>query len=301
MRCSAAIQPSAADVSSMAAPRCRRMKILIVDDEPALSDHLARRSATPATPSTVAADGERADFLVRTESYDAVLLDLGLPRIDGLTLLRGWRESGLTVPVLVLTARGSWHEKVRASTAAPTTTWRSRSDGRSARPPARPDPPRERTARAGAAVRRRDARSAAGARDAGRRAGPADRPRVSRAVVSDAPPRPRRLAGRADGAHLRAGLRPRLQHRRGLRRAPAPQARALADRNRPRSRLQARLRDARRCARASCSAPSSGPSDLSCSSFGVIAMCSDASPTCRSSDATASSMSSGSSHAVFIV
>ena len=45
--------------------------------------------------------------------YDAVILDLGLPRIDGLTLLRKWREAGQAVPVLVLTARGSWHEKVQ--------------------------------------------------------------------------------------------------------------------------------------------------------------------------------------------
>jgi two-component system OmpR family response regulator len=60
-----------------------------------------------------AADGERADFLGHTEQYDAVVLDLGLPKIDGLTLLRRWREAGLTMPVLVLTARGSWHEKVQ--------------------------------------------------------------------------------------------------------------------------------------------------------------------------------------------
>jgi two-component system OmpR family response regulator len=50
---------------------------------------------------------------VQTEQYDAVVLDLGLPRVDGLTLLRRWREGGLSVPVLVLTARGSWHEKVQ--------------------------------------------------------------------------------------------------------------------------------------------------------------------------------------------
>jgi two-component system OmpR family response regulator len=88
------------------------MRVLIVDDEPALSDHLARALAGAGYAIDVAADGERADFAVRTESYDAVLLDLGLPRIDGLTLLRGWREDGLRVPVLVLTARGSWHETV---------------------------------------------------------------------------------------------------------------------------------------------------------------------------------------------
>src|SRR5260370_23563368 len=60
-----------------------------------------------------AADGERADFLTHTERYDAVVLDLGLPKIDGLTLLRRWREGGIFVPVLILTARGSWHEKVQ--------------------------------------------------------------------------------------------------------------------------------------------------------------------------------------------
>jgi two-component system OmpR family response regulator len=60
-----------------------------------------------------AADGARADFLAQTERYDAVLLDLGLPKVDGLTILRRWRDAGLTMPVLVLTARGSWHEKVQ--------------------------------------------------------------------------------------------------------------------------------------------------------------------------------------------
>jgi two-component system OmpR family response regulator len=88
------------------------MRVLIVDDEPALSDHLARALGAAGYAVDVAADGEQADFSVRTESYDAVLLDLGLPKVDGLTLLRSWRSSGVGVPVLVLTARGSWHETV---------------------------------------------------------------------------------------------------------------------------------------------------------------------------------------------
>jgi two-component system OmpR family response regulator len=88
------------------------VRLLIVEDEPALAQQLARALGDAGYAVDTAADGERADFSMRTESYDAVLLDLGLPRIDGLTLLRGWRESGLDVPILVLTARGSWHETV---------------------------------------------------------------------------------------------------------------------------------------------------------------------------------------------
>jgi two-component system OmpR family response regulator len=60
-----------------------------------------------------AIDGQQADFLANTEQYDAVILDLGLPKIDGLTLLRQWRSAGMLAPVLILTARGSWHEKVQ--------------------------------------------------------------------------------------------------------------------------------------------------------------------------------------------
>jgi two-component system OmpR family response regulator len=88
------------------------MKVLVVEDESALSTQLAHSLNAAGYAVDCAADGDRGDFLARTEAYDAVILDLGLPRIDGLTLLRGWRESGLQVPVLVLTARDSWHEKV---------------------------------------------------------------------------------------------------------------------------------------------------------------------------------------------
>ena len=59
-----------------------------------------------------AADGEEAAFLGETEPYDAVVLDLGLPKIDGASVLEGWRRSKVVTPVLILTARGSWSEKV---------------------------------------------------------------------------------------------------------------------------------------------------------------------------------------------
>jgi two-component system OmpR family response regulator len=89
------------------------MRILIVEDEPLLGSRLAATCTERGYVVDVAGDGERADLLVGTEAYDAVVLDLGLPRIDGLTLLERWRAAGVAVPVLVLTARGSWSEKVR--------------------------------------------------------------------------------------------------------------------------------------------------------------------------------------------
>ena len=90
-----------------------RVRVLVVEDEARLSEQLAHACASAGYVVDRAADGSRADFLAQTETYDAVILDLGLPKVDGLTLLRRWREAGVTVPVLVLTARGSWHEKVQ--------------------------------------------------------------------------------------------------------------------------------------------------------------------------------------------
>jgi two-component system, OmpR family, response regulator len=89
------------------------MRILVVEDEASLAKQLISSIAEAGYAVDHAADGERADFLAQTEQYDAMVLDLGLPNIDGLTLLRKWRDAGLATPVLVLTARGSWHEKVQ--------------------------------------------------------------------------------------------------------------------------------------------------------------------------------------------
>jgi len=89
------------------------MRILVVEDEASLAKQLTSSIGEAGYAVDHAADGERADFLAQTEQYDAVVLDLGLPKVDGLTLLRNWRDAGLGTPVLVLTARGSWHERVR--------------------------------------------------------------------------------------------------------------------------------------------------------------------------------------------
>ncbi len=89
------------------------MRVLVVEDEPRIATQLTGALAEAGYAVDHAADGEDADFAAHTERYDAVVLDLGLPTIDGLTLLRRWRDAGLWMPVLVLTARGSWHEKVQ--------------------------------------------------------------------------------------------------------------------------------------------------------------------------------------------
>jgi two-component system, OmpR family, response regulator len=88
------------------------LRVLVVEDESSLAKQLIAALGRAGYAVDHAPDGERADLLGHDENYDAVVLDLGLPKVDGLTLLRRWRESGQSMPVLVLTARGSWHEKV---------------------------------------------------------------------------------------------------------------------------------------------------------------------------------------------
>ena len=89
------------------------MRVLVAEDESSLAKQLTAALRRAGYAVDHAADGERADLLGHDESYDAIILDLGLPKVDGLTLLRRWREAGKAMPVLVLTARGSWHEKVQ--------------------------------------------------------------------------------------------------------------------------------------------------------------------------------------------
>jgi len=88
------------------------MRVLVVEDESRLAAGLKAALEAAGYAVDVAADGADADVSVNSEEYDAVVLDIGLPRIDGLTLLERWRGAGKTTPVLLLTARGSWHERV---------------------------------------------------------------------------------------------------------------------------------------------------------------------------------------------
>ncbi len=88
------------------------MRVLVVEDEPTLSRQLRRNLEGAGYAVDHAPDGEEGLFLGETENYDAVVLDLGLPEIDGLEVLRRWRAAGRRMPVLVLTARDSWSDKV---------------------------------------------------------------------------------------------------------------------------------------------------------------------------------------------
>ena len=88
------------------------MRVLIVEDEPNLGQQLKNTLEGAGYAIDLATDGEAGLFLGETEAYDAIVLDLGLPEIDGLTVLDRWRKQGKTTPVLVLTARDSWSDKV---------------------------------------------------------------------------------------------------------------------------------------------------------------------------------------------
>ena len=88
------------------------MRVLIVEDEPNLGQQLKNTLEGAGYAVDLATDGEEGHFLGSAGSYAAVVLDLGLPEIDGLTVLDRWRKEGRTHPVLVLTARDSWSDKV---------------------------------------------------------------------------------------------------------------------------------------------------------------------------------------------
>lgn len=88
------------------------MRVLVVEDHVALARQVIDALGQAGFVADHAADGEEGHFLGDTEPYDAVVLDLGLPVLDGLTVLRRWRAAGRDMPVMILTARDGWSEKV---------------------------------------------------------------------------------------------------------------------------------------------------------------------------------------------
>lgn len=88
------------------------MRILVVEDEPKLAAQLVEGLTEAGYAVDHADNGRDAHFIGDVEPLDAVVLDLGLPLMDGITVLKKWRAGGRVMPVLILTARDNWHEKV---------------------------------------------------------------------------------------------------------------------------------------------------------------------------------------------
>lgn len=88
------------------------MRLLVVEDDPDLKRQLVTALADAGYAVDAASDGEEGHFLGDTESYDAVILDIGLPTMDGISVLEQWRRGERNMPVLILTARDRWSDKV---------------------------------------------------------------------------------------------------------------------------------------------------------------------------------------------
>lgn len=88
------------------------MRVLLVEDDPVISAALKASLEAAGFLVEACGDGQRAWALGSDEDFDAIILDLGLPRLDGLSVLKRWRQDGRAMPVIILSARGSWAEKV---------------------------------------------------------------------------------------------------------------------------------------------------------------------------------------------
>jgi two-component system OmpR family response regulator len=88
------------------------MRVLLVEDEDDIARRIDRALQTSGYIVERASDGEDAWFRGDSENFDVVVLDLGLPQMDGIQILKRWREAGRDMPVIILTARGSWMERV---------------------------------------------------------------------------------------------------------------------------------------------------------------------------------------------
>ena len=89
-----------------------RVRLLLAEDDPVLGDQIRQALVHEGRVVDVVQDGEEALFLGSTEPYDLIILDLGLPKRDGLSILREWRAQKNAIPVLILTARDGWSQRV---------------------------------------------------------------------------------------------------------------------------------------------------------------------------------------------
>jgi two-component system, OmpR family, response regulator len=89
------------------------MRLLVVEDEPSLNAQVKQALEQEGFVVDTAFDGEEAAYLGQNEPYDLIILDIGLPQKDGLTVLEDWRAQGVATPVLILTARDRWSDKVK--------------------------------------------------------------------------------------------------------------------------------------------------------------------------------------------
>ncbi len=88
------------------------MRLLLAEDDPVLGDQIRQALVQEGRAVDLVQDGEEAAFLGATEPYDVIILDLGLPKRDGISVLRDWRSQKITIPVLILTARDGWSARV---------------------------------------------------------------------------------------------------------------------------------------------------------------------------------------------
>ncbi len=187
------------------------MRILLVEDDRDLQRLLKKALTDAGYVVDAAADGEEGHFLGDTEPYDAVILDLGLPKMDGVRVLEQWRKSGKTMPVLILTARDRWSDKVAGFDAGAGRLSRQAVLHRgAARPPARAAAPRRRHRH----QRDRDrtpAQSTLAPAASPSTAIRSSSPASNTACSPISPTKGQgRFAHRAGGASLRSGFRPRL-------------------------------------------------------------------------------------------
>jgi two-component system, OmpR family, response regulator len=89
------------------------VRLLVIEDDRNLNRQIATSLEDAGYAVDRAFDGEEGGFLGETEPYDAVILDLGLPKVDGVSVLTNWRRAGIKIPVIILTARDRWSDKVQ--------------------------------------------------------------------------------------------------------------------------------------------------------------------------------------------